>query len=581
MKLDFKGGRTALGDSSQSVPQPEKALVHSPESGEPRVIERRAEDERLRQSETLYHSLVASLPQCIMRKDRAGRFIFVNQRFAEMLHASAEQVLGRTDFDFYPAEMARKFRADDQRVMATGELLETIEENLSANGVVRDVHVLKIPVRDWAGDIVGIQCVFWDVTASRQAQREIQRRDELLQAIMDHTPAVIYMKDLEGRYLYINREYEKLFNVQREQTIAKTDLDIFPAEYAQKFQANDRAIIAAGRPRTVDEKVPHGDEPHDYLSVKFPVLDSAGKPYALCGISTDITGRKQMETQLAERNRELRNVLAELQDARMHLIQTEKLKAVGTLAAGIAHEVKNPLQTILLGLSGLTQTLGTTCPETEERLQGMREAINRANQIVRDLLDYARPDPLQLVRLDLNELVRDVLRLMNYTLHEARVAVVFHEETRLPRLALDRQKMQQVLMNLLTNSVQAMEQLPADRRRVEIHVGREPLLSLGSARGVGDTTCWLPGDDLVVVELSDRGTGIPAHLLGRVFDPFFTTKAPGRGTGLGLHIVQNIIALHGGTIEIGNRPEGGARVRIVLNPKKGRTHHEKKPHPRR
>jgi two-component system, NtrC family, sensor kinase len=568
MKLDFRFGRTASGDSSLSVPQPEKAPVHSPESGEFREIERRAEDERLRQSETLYHSLVASLPQCIMRKDRAGRFIFVNQRFADMLHASPEQVLGRTDFDFYPAEMARKFRADDQRVMATGELLETIEENLSANGVLRDVHVLKIPIRDGAGEIVGIQCVFWDVTASRQAQREIQRRDVLLQAIMDHTPAVIYMKDLEGRYLYINREYEKLFNVQREQTIGKTDFDIFPPAYAQKFQANDRAILAAGRPRSVDEKVPHGDDPRDYLSVKFPVLDSAGKPYALCGISTDITGRKQMETQLAQRNRELRNALAELQDVRMHLIQVEKLKAVGTLAAGIAHEVKNPLQTILLGLSGLKQTLGTIGPETGERLQGMREAIERANQIVCDLLDYARPDPLQ-------------LRWMNYTLRDARVAVGFRGEPRLPRLALDRLKMQQVLMNLLTNSVQAMEQLPELRRRIEIHVGTEPLLSLGTARGVGDTTCWQPGDDLVVVELSDGGTGIPAHLLGRVFDPFFTTTAPGRGTGLGLHIVQNIIALHGGTIDISNRPEGGTRVRIVLNPKKNRTHHEKTPHPRR
>jgi two-component system, NtrC family, sensor kinase len=581
MKLDFHFGRRTPGEPNQPLPPSEKGLIRSPTPEELREIKRQTEAERLRQSETLYHSLVASLPQCIMRKDRAGRFIFVNQRFADMLHASPEQVLGRTDFDFYPAEMARKFRADDQRVMATGELLETIEENLSANGVMRDVHVLKIPVRDGAGEIVGIQCVFWDVTASRQAQREIQRRDELLQAIMDHTPAVIYMKDLDGRYLYINREYEKLFNVQREQTIGKTDFDIFPPAYAQRFQANDRAILAAGQPRTVDERVPHGDDPRDYLSVKFPVLDGAGKPYALCGISTDITGRKQIETQLAQRNRELRNALAELQDARMHLIQTEKLKAVGTLAAGIAHEVKNPLQTILLGLSGLKQTLGTTCPETGERLQGMREAIDRANQIVCDLLDYARPDPLQLVRTDLNELIRDVLRLMNYTLQDARVAVVLHENPRVPRLALDRQKMQQVLMNLLSNSVQAMEQLPADRRRVEIHVGTEPLLSLGTARGLGDTTCWLPGDDLVVVELNDCGTGIPAHLLGRVFDPFFTTKAPGRGTGLGLHIVQNIVALHGGTIDIGNRPEGGTRVRIVLNPKKGRTHHEKTPHPRR
>ncbi len=533
-----------------------------------------------RQAEALYQSLVTNLPQCIMRKDREGRFIFVNQRFAEMLHAQPEEVLGRTDFDFYPAAMAEKFRADDQRVMLSGQMFETVEENLTANGVMHDVQVMKIPVRDQNGGIGGVQCIFWDVTASRQAQREIQRRDELLQAIMDHTPAVIYMKDAEGRYLYINREYEKLFQVTREKVIAKTDFDIFPPEYARKFQEVDRSVLAEGRPRVLDEQAPQADGMHDYLSVKFPVRH--GERPALCGISTDITERKKIELQLEQRNRDLRAVLTELQDARMHLIQSEKLKAVGTLAAGVAHEVKNPLQALLLGVSGLKMTLGTISPETEARLQDMRSSIVNANRIIGDLLDYARPDPLRLVRMDINQLIDEELQLMKFSLFDAHVAVITHYDRNAPRLMLDRQKMKQVFMNLIMNAVHAMDGLPETGRRIEIRVTTQTMASpKASPRSLGDTTCWMPGDELVVVELTDNGPGIPEQLLTQIFDPFFTTKGPGKGTGLGLHVVQNIIGLHGGTIEIGNRPEGGARARITLNPKKGSKHHEKEPHPRR
>ena len=388
------------------------------------ITERREADDLLRQSETLYQSLVASLPQCIMRKDREGRFIFVNHRFADMLHATPGDVIGRTDFDFYPKDMAEKFRADDQRVMASGQIFETVEENVTANGVVRDVQVLKIPVRDQRGEVSGVQCIFWDVTVSRRAQIEIQRRDELLQAMMDNTPAVIYLKDLAGRYLYINREYENLFHVKREETVAKTDFDIFPPDIARRFQENDRWVIEQGCPQTLDEQAPQADGVRDYLSIKFPIRDGRGLPYALCGISTDITDRKKTETQLQQRNSELRHALTELQEAKLYISQSEKLRAIGTLAAGVAHEVKNPLQMLLLGMSGLKMTLGELTPESEERLKSMREAVNRANTIVRALLDYARPDPLQLRREDINQLIEEMLLLMKYLLLDARVTVV-------------------------------------------------------------------------------------------------------------------------------------------------------------
>ena len=546
------------------------------------VTERREADDRLRHSEALYQSLVGNLPQCIMRKDCAGRFIFVNQRFAEMLHAPAEEILGKSDYDFYPTAMAEKFQADDQRVMASGEMFETIEENLTANGVLHDVQVLKIPVRDPAGVVSGVQCVFWDVTAARRAQNEIERRDELLQAIMDHTPAVIYMKDREGRYLYVNREFEKLFGLKRERIVSKTDYQVFPPEVARRFQENDRQILAAGAPRTLDEQAPHPDGLHDYLSVKFPVRDAGDHAYAICGISTDISDRKRFEKELHQRNRELQAALAELSEAKMHLIQTEKLRAVGTLAAGVAHEVKNPLQAILFSVSGLKGSLANLDERNVERLQTMREAVERADKIVRDLLDFARPNPLKIAAVDINDLLRDVLQFMKYPLRDAHIVVTVRFDRYAPVLMLDRQKMQQVFINIITNAVHAMDAQAGRERRLAIAVATEVHDDgIRLPRGLGDTTCWLPGDELVVVNITDDGPGIPPALLPQIFDPFFTTKGPGKGTGLGLHVVQNIVALHGGTIEITNRPEGGVRARLTLNPKKGRLSHEKVPSPDR
>lgn len=538
------------------------------------VTERREADDRVRRSEALYHSLVASLPQCIMRKDREGRFIFVNQRFADMLQASPGDIVGKTDFDFYPREMAEKFRADDRRVMDSGELFETVEENLTANGVMHDVQVMKIPIRDEKGGVVGVQCIFWDITSSRQAQREIERREELLQGIMDNSSAVIYVKDREGRYLYINREFEKLFGITRNRAVGRSDFAIFPPDSAQRFQENDRLVLSSGKARILDEQAPHPDGLRDYLSVKFPLFDSAGRAYAVCGISTDITDRKLIEKQLHQRNQDLQSALIELRDARAQLILAEKFRAVGTLAAGVAHQVKNPLQEMSLLLDNMVQEVQPRNARMQEDIKDMRTAIDEANVIVRALLDYARPEPLKLVLGDPNAVIATSLRLTQLQLVGAKVRVKVQYDPMAPKLPIDRQKLEQVFINLVNNSIQAMKMVPESERQILISVRtcvhlEEP----SAAKSLGDTTCWLPGDPLVVIELADTGPGIPETHLSQVFDPFFTTKPPGEGTGLGLYVVQSIVTLHGGNIELTNRPEGGALVRITLNPKKGRKHH--------
>lgn len=539
------------------------------------ITDQRETANRLRTSESQYQSLVENLPQCIMRKDIEGRFTFVNNQFAKLVGFTPEEIIGKTDFDLYTPDMAEKFQNDDRLVMETRELLETMEENITANGNIYFVQVVKIPIQNHVGVITGVQCIFWDVTAAKKAQEELHRREKLLQAIMDQTPAVIYLKDPKGRYLYINQEFEKLFHLKRGNTISKTDFDIFPPEIAERFRENDAMILSKGRPYSIDEQAPHDDGLHDYLSVKFPIFDPNGNPYALCGISTDITDRKRFEKKLQRKNLDLKQALGELSETRMQLIQAEKLKSIGTLAAGVAHEVKNPLQILLLGVNGLSYLIPDKNEDTRLTLAEMKNAINRADTIIRELLDFSRLEKLNLRPANINPLIQDVLQLVKFQLLDAHVTVDLNLATDLPSLRIDRQKMQQVLINLITNSVHAMN----ERGTIRIVTRGRFLDDDEELTGLGDTTHFIPGDPVVTIELFDNGPGIPPDVCPRIFDPFFTTKPPGKGTGLGLPVAQNIIALHSGTINIENHPDGGVHVKITLKHRKDK--HEQKKNSRR
>lgn len=142
-------------------------------------------------------------------------------------------------------------------------------------------------------------------SAGSWISHDLRARQDQLQAVIDHISAVIYMRDLDGRYMAINQAYERLFDVRREEIVGLTDHDLFPAEIADEFRANDLRAASSGGPVHVEEVAPGEDGPHTYITVKFPLLDTAGQPYAVCGISTDITDRKRAEERVHQLNTEL------------------------------------------------------------------------------------------------------------------------------------------------------------------------------------------------------------------------------------------------------------------------------------
>jgi PAS domain S-box-containing protein len=168
------------------------------------------------------------------------------------------------------------------------------------------------PLRDESGALKGGVVVFRDVTPQKEIEANLRNSEQRLQSILDNTPAIVYAKDLEGRYLLVNRAYEELRESTRElreHILNKTDFDLFPADVAEKFWANDRKVLAANKPLQFEETAPRDDAIHTYVSVKFPLYDVSGAAFAVCGISTDITERKRREEQLRAERRFLKRLL--------------------------------------------------------------------------------------------------------------------------------------------------------------------------------------------------------------------------------------------------------------------------------
>ena len=256
---------------------------------------------------------------------------------------------------------------------------------------------------------------------------------------------------------------------------------------------------------------------------------------------------------------EIRKYQAELQATQLQLIQAEKLESIGRMAAGVAHEVKNPLMIILTGVKILSRRIEGGDVQTQQLLQDMSDAVGRADKIIGGLLSYARDRDLEVKPADLNATIESSLLLVRHAIDKGQVAVRTELDPTLPAVRLDEFKIQQVFVNLLTNALHAMEHTGTIAVRTSHQVDRR---GQGVGRRLSDR--FVPGERVAIVTIDDSGPGIPEAHLRKVFDPFFTTKPTGVGTGLGLAISRQIVEMHGGLIEIGNREAGGARVTMMF-----------------
>ena len=257
-------------------------------------------------------------------------------------------------------------------------------------------------------------------------------------------------------------------------------------------------------------------------------------------------------------NHQVKKRTQELKDAQMQLIQAEKMKSIGRLAAGVAHEVKNPLAIIQMGSDFLSQELKGN-EVAGDVIKDIDDAVHRADSVIRGLLDFSRDEKLNRKPLNINKIIENSLHMVSHEMHQRSIEVKTYLADNLADIELDENKLQQVFINLFMNSAHAMHQ------NGEITVSSRFKTLASQSDLVRDREHQFKiGETVLVVEVADTGPGISDEDRDKIFDPFYTTKPVGEGTGLGLSVTRNIVNLHEGSIDICNRDVGGASVLMMF-----------------
>lgn len=331
----------------------------------------------------------------------------------------------------------------------------------------------------------------------------------------------------------INRFLADILHIEPEAALGKTDYDFYPREIADDFRANDQKVRANMQAQTFEEIAEIEGKAHTYISAKFPLFDTTGKVTAVCGISTDITAQKEMERALCEHRDELAHVT--------------RLSTLGEMASGIAHEINQPLSAIVSYSQAANRMLrsGKWDPATVTgAIESAAQQAERAGKVIKRLREFVSKRSLQLAPVSVNDLVNNALLLDRHEIQERQVAVVTRLQGDLPLVKADPIQIEQVLLNLIRNSIDAMSETPPASRAIII------------------ATTLEMGNNMVWISVADSGPGIPDPVMDKLFHPFYTTKQD--GMGMGLAISESIIKAHGGRLCAENRPEGGAVFRVGL-----------------
>ncbi len=493
------------------------------------LFEHRRTQDALKNSEMFYQALVESLPQNILRKDREGRFVFANQKFCASLGKTVDEVLGKTDSDFFPAHLAAKYHRDDLRVMETREPVDTIEANQTPQGDRIFVHVIKTPLFDAAGNVVGIQGIFWDVTGRKKTEEELAYERDLLRALLENIPDRIYFKDVKSRFLRVSNSMAKRLGLKdRDEVLGKTDFDFYPKELAQEFYNDEQRIVLTGQPLINKlERIVDHDGKESWASVtKVPLRNRSGTVTGIIGISRDVTKLKEAE--------------AVLEHARDAALETARIKS--EFLANMSHEIRTPMNAI----TGMTELLFDTPLDEEQRefVDTIRGSTDSLINIINDILDFSKIEAgkltVEIIDFDLRQTIEDTAEMLAQRAQGKGVELLHTIDDDVPtQLRGDPRRVRQVLSNLVANAVKFTE-----RGEVVIRVTR-----------LSDT-----GNEVRLrIAVKDTGIGLSQKTLPLIFQAFTqadgsTTRKYG-GTGLGLAISKQLVEnMHG---EIGVQSELG------------------------
>jgi PAS domain S-box-containing protein len=553
-----------------------KQLVQEVAALRQRVVELEASDAEHRQSEQRLLQITSSLREAVWLRDtKTLEVLYVNPAY--------ETIWGRTCQSLYenPTSFVDAICPEDRaRVMEAirnqyhGEFFNQEYRIIRPDGSPRWIWGRTFPIENEAGEVYRVVAVAEDITKRKQAEEEVRRQAETLAALHETaldlatqraptptgllpaivTRAVDLLKTHEGSFFSYRPEtddLERAFDY-------KVDPPPDPRwKVLRRGEGIAGRVLESGQPLAVDDyngwdgRLKHYDKNFALLGVPIcwgdrplgvlTVAGDAPRSFSLADVAL-LEGFAPLAAAALENNRllhDLQQQMDRLKETEAQLVQAAKLAAVGELAAGVAHELNNPL-TSILGFTALLLNTTSLGSPVRHDLEIVAKQARRAREIVRNLLGFARQTKPQRLPADVNPLVCQTLDLVRQHLENSGVVIEEDYNPDLGLLTLDAGQMRQVFLNLITNAAYAMP----EGGKLRMHTAR-----LG---------------DEVAVSISDTGGGIPAEIQDRIFEPFFTTKPVGQGTGLGLSISLGIVREHGGRITVESQVGQGSTFTVWL-----------------
>ena len=516
-------------------------LARTGEQHEAELERRREAEQKLRDSEALYESLVDNLPLNLFRKDLNGAVTFANRKYCEARECTPEEIIGTTDYDLFPAELADKYTADDRAVMESRRVFDATESHLDADGNKTWVQVMKSPVYDADGNVIGIQGIFWDVTDRHLVEEAFEQERFLLTSLLDSIPDNIFFKDRDGNYLRVNKAMAtRLGLASPEEAVGRYAASFFEnTPHADAMREGHRKVFETGQSLVaVEDSVEWPDGSQNWVSItRMPIRNPDGEITGSFGISYDITDRKLAEETL----RQARDAAEAASEAKSNFL------------ANMSHEIRTPMNAII----GMTElVIDTPLTQTQrEYLTMVQESGESLLGVINDVLDFSKIEAGRL-ELDprpfgLRDMLGDTLKSLAVRAHRDEIELACHVDPTVPDLlTADSGRLRQIIVNLVGNSLKFTE---AGEVVLDVERESEP--------------------DALPIRLhfrvTDTGVGIPEDKLQKIFEAFEQADSSMtrryEGTGLGLAISSRLVELMNGEIWVESEQHRGSTFHFLAD----------------